>query len=79
MSDLYDSEKAHVDKLEPNAIYDATCIHCGETNHIHLWPHRNGHGQMIGMIFACRNCSEIVKGIEFTIHGIRGHDEKLEA
>ena len=38
-----DSEKSRVDEM-----YNATCIHCGDTTDIQMWPHRNGHGMMVG-------------------------------
>jgi len=61
-----------VDKLS-GETFNATCIHCGETNKIQLWPHRNGHGNMIGFVFACDGCADVVRRVTLEIHGIRGH------
>ena len=69
-----DSEKSRVEKTS-NETFNATCIHCGETTDIQLWPHRNGHGNMIGFVFACAGCADIVRGITMEIHEIRGHSE----
>ena len=72
-------------RIKPSAVpqasqptdkqYNAACIHCGETKDIRLWPHRNGHGDMIGLVFACAGCADIVRGITLEIHGVRGHSE----
>ena len=68
------SEMSKVDKLG-DEVFNATCIHCGDTTDIQLWPHRNGHGMMIGFVFACAACAHIVRGVTMEIHGIRGHSE----
>jgi hypothetical protein len=71
---IYESEKGKVEKLNDDD-YSAACISCGETKDIQLWPHRNGHGCLIGFVFACKGCKDIVPGITMSIHGIRGHSE----
>ena len=71
---LNESEMGHIEKTQ-DAKYNATCIHCGDTKDIQLWPHRNGHGNMIGFVFACAGCADVVKGVWMQIHGIRGHGE----
>ena len=58
--------------------YSATCIHCGATDNINLWPHRNGHGDLIGFVFACESCQDVVKGVWLEIHGIRGREPARE-
>lgn len=71
---MYTSE---ISKLSDN-VFDATCIHCGSTKNIQLWPHRNGHGMMVGFVFACSACQEIVKGIKLIIEGIRAPSQTEE-
>lgn len=71
------SEKTSINKTS-NDEYNATCIHCGGTKDIQLWPHRNGHGNMIGFVFACAGCKDVVRGVTMEIHGIRGHAEESE-
>jgi hypothetical protein len=68
----YPSEKSTVTKERADVFYAASCILCGSTKDIELWPHRNGHEMMVGMVFACKGCREIVQGVSLTIEGIRG-------
>jgi hypothetical protein len=70
--ELYQSEIGTIVKGDERAKYNACCISCGATDRIELWPHRNGHGDMVGFIFACRGCAGVVKGITLHIQGIRG-------
>ena len=65
------SEETSISKLNSEE-YNATCISCGSTDHIQLWPHRNVYGQLIGFVFACSGCVEIVKHVTLKIKGIRG-------
>ena len=74
--ELYPSEQGHIQKIDDTKTYNAECIHCGETDHIELWPHRNGHGGMVGFIFLCSGCKELAPNIEIEIKGIRLHKEK---
>lgn len=69
---VHPSERGSVDKQSAEK-FNATCIHCGATDNIQMWPHRNEHGDMIGFVFACAGCADIVRGITLEIHGIRGH------
>jgi len=73
----YPSEEGHIalNEVVSEKSFIATCIHCGATDNINLWPHRNGHGDMIGLVFACAGCADIVHGITMEIHGIRGHND----
>jgi len=73
----YDSEKSTVQKLNADVKYNACCISCGSTKDIELWPHRNGHGHMVGFIFACSGCQGIVKGIRLLIEGVRVHERRF--
>jgi hypothetical protein len=71
------SENLKIEKKDEDAVYNATCIHCGDTDGIQLWPHRNGHGNMIGIVFACAACAEVVKGVNMEVRGIRGHADDV--
>ena len=68
---LYKSEKGKLIKLS-DENFNATCISCGSTKDINLWPHRNGHRNMVGFVFACAKCVDVVRDVTLTIHGIRG-------
>lgn len=74
--ELHPSEQGKVCKADLNPDlglkYNATCISCGEHENIQLWPHRNGHGDMIGFVFGCDKCADIVQNVTMIIEGIRG-------
>ena len=74
----YLSEKGHIQKVDGSISYNAECISCGETDKLELWPHRNGHGGMIGFVFLCQGCKSFASGISMDIHGIRGEDTNPE-
>lgn len=76
----YPSEhgKIALKEVADEGSFNATCIHCGATENIQLWPHRNGHGDMVGMVFACAACTDVVRGIWLEIHGIRGHKKETK-
>lgn len=68
---MYESEKSSV--CGPTGKFSPmTCIHCGETKNVEMWAHRNGHGDLIGFVFACAACEQIVQGVTMRIYGIRG-------
>lgn len=75
---MYPSQISKVEKIMSDSMYNATCIHCGSVKDIQLWPHRNGQGKMVGFVFACSSCEEIVKGVRFFIEGIRAPSENNE-
>jgi hypothetical protein len=54
-----------ISKKEPDTDFDATCVFCGSIKRIHLWPHRNKVGQMVGFIFACSACKAYADGCRF--------------
>jgi len=67
----YPSETGTIRKQLPAVDYNARCISCGSASMIGLWPHRNGHGHMIGFVFLCHECSDLAPGIHMDIHGVR--------
>ncbi len=67
------SERLKVEaQAHTDVVFDATCVSCGSTSNIHLWPHRNGHNHMVGFVFACAGCQDIMPPVTMDIHGIRG-------
>lgn len=63
--------EGHVEKLL-DKDYNAACVSCGSTKDIQLWPHRNGHGMMIGFLFVCALCADVAPNLKMKIMGIRG-------
>jgi len=57
--------------IDPEAQYNMTCISCGSTKDIQWWPHRNGHGMLVGFVFACPACKHIVEGMRLDMPGVR--------
>jgi len=66
-------EKGSIRK--PNAItqHAATCISCGSTNGIELWPHRTDSGEMVGFIFVCSACEGLAMKARIITHGVGEH------
>lgn len=52
--------------------YDATCLNCGSTDKIQLFPHRNGCNKMVGMIFLCNDCTGLATETTVIISCIGG-------
>lgn len=67
-----------VKKADDSATYNATCISCGGTANIQLWPHRDEHGSMIGFVFGCSGCEGVLPGVKMDLRGIRGNGDKLK-
>lgn len=48
------------DLSRPMPDYVASCLICGRQEKIRLWPHRNQTGQLVGFVFGCQTCDEII-------------------
>lgn len=47
--------------------FTIACVHCGTTSDIQMWPHRDDNGKMVGLVFACSECSSMVPGATVTV------------
>jgi hypothetical protein len=60
------NEEHSLNKKNPDTDFDATCVFCGGTKRIQLWPHRDGAERMVGFVFVCNACKEYADGCKLT-------------
>ena len=59
--------KTTATKKQKDADYHIACQHCGTKDEpLHIIPLRNSQ-YVVGLIFSCDKCDEILKGQEFDI------------
>lgn len=55
--------------------FEMRCVECGENEKLFMLPHRDKNGNMVGVLFACDACRDIVQGSECIIDARR--DEEI--
>lgn len=48
-------------------VFNLACVHCGITTNLQAWPHRDNKGEIVGLVFACSACSNVIPGATVAI------------
>ena len=73
----YPSEEGKLESFN-SSFFNAVCVDCGSAKNIRLHPHRNGHCDLIGIMFLCDKCSDNADNITVAIKGIRASQPVVE-
>jgi hypothetical protein len=55
------------DMEKDKQAFEMRCVECGESKNLTMLPHRDKCDNMVGVLYACGDCMEIVRGSQCII------------